>query len=464
MRGGNLFQRLMLRFAVTLLAAFVLLIALIHVFQIRTIDAEWQEHLQQEASWLAMHVPDVDRGARFARAWAATHRTVRLTVFDQDWNFVADSLGREHVHDLLVAARGGRQPDGHLMAAAPLAGGGWLIVSHPATPGFPQGVQWPLIGAVFAIICLAILAVYPLTRSLSVTFEHMREMADDVASGHFGRTLALDRRDQPGELGALIRSFDAMSQRLAEAEKLNTRLLHDVSHELRSPLGRIQVMAQTIEHRPEAAEECVAGICEEVALLDRLVGDLLQTAQAESLAGSLEPVAFELDEWARATFDRLERRARAKEIDWVARVDVGARRVQGDPQRLTQAVTNLVDNAINALAEQSGDRRIEVSVSADGERWSLGVRDNGPGVPREHQAHVFRRFYRVHEHRDRDRGGVGLGLSLVQAIVAAHGGEVSLESPVGGNAGGEGTEVVLRLPHTLPTLSSNGADTGEGAS
>ncbi|MFT5051668.1 MAG: signal transduction histidine kinase [Chlamydiales bacterium] len=133
--------------------------------------------------------------------------------------------------------------------------------------------------------------------------------------------------------------------------------------------------------------------------------------------------------WTAEILSRLELDARSRGIDWAAHLPEMDCELRGDPQHLVQALANVVDNAIHTL-DGRADARIEVTVTFDERRWTLVVFDNGPGIPAEHLEHVFRRFYRVDEHRDRDLGGVGLGLSLVRAIVEAHGGGVSLESQV----------------------------------
>jgi signal transduction histidine kinase len=293
------------------------------------------------------------------------------------------------------------------------------------------------VAAAVGIAVLVLVFVYPLVRSLARVFARMTEIAQQVSAGHFGRTLGIRR---PGELGTLIEAFDDMSKKLADAEKLNTRLLHDVSHELRSPLGRIQVMAQTITHRPEEGGECIRGICEEVALLDRLVGDLLQTARFEARSETTTFTRFEVVAWARETLGRLEAKARSRGVTFSAHFPGEEKMASGDPQRLAQAVGNLVDNAVDALRDHAAGR-IEATLSLGDDRWSVSVRDNGPGIPEADQPHVFRRFYRVGQDRSRDRGGVGLGLSLVRAIAVAHGGRAILDSRPG-----HGTVVTLELP------------------
>lgn len=313
----------------------------------------------------------------------------------------------------------------------------------PSQP-FPLGSTGEFALVVTVVLAVAALALYPFVRSLGTAFSRMTEVAGEVAGGSYGRTVGIERRD---ELGGLIAAFDEMSRRLAEADRLQTRLLHDVSHELRSPLGRIQAFAETIEHRPEEAGACARGIEQEVALLDRLVGDLLATASLESGPSAPSFREISLQEWSEETLRRLEPRARSRGIEWVGRPPEEDRRVRADPQRLTQAAANLVDNAVAALEGRPGGR-IELRVEAGDAEWTLTVTDDGPGIPAADLPHVFRRFYRVEEHRGRGTGGVGLGLSLVRAIAEAHGGTATIESPPPG--GGPGTRVTLRLPAVTP--------------
>ena len=201
----------------------------------------------------------------------------------------------------------------------------------------------------------------------------------------------------------------------------------------------LREVADTIATRPHEKAECLRGIEQEVELLERRVGVLLQVARLESVEPGARYETFSVQHWAGEILARLERSARSQGINWTTRLPDGDREVRGDPQHLVQALANVVDNAIHALAEQQ-DASIEVTVSFDEANWTLVVADNGPGISEEHLAHVFRRFYRADEHRGRDIGGVGLGLSLVRAIAEAHGGGARVESQVG-----RGTTVTMSM-------------------
>jgi len=432
--GGGLFHRLFLRFLAALALAFLLLLPIIHRSQLHTLAA-WRNDLRDQARWLAERVgPGTDPDA-LAADWAATHADLRLLLFDASGARVADTHPGTDPPDL-DRLRAGRA-HGHVIGSAALPGGGLLALVRPWSLTFPYGFTTEVALVLLAVLVLVALALYPLVRSLGTAFSRMTVMAREVAAGSYGQTVGIERRD---ELGDLIGAFDEMSRQLAESERLQTRLLHDVSHELRSPLGRIQALAETVAHHPEDTRACLEGIEQEVALLDRLVGDLLESAQLESAPLGPSFREIELRAWAEETLARLGAQARSRGIGWVTRLPEPERRATGDPQRLAQAVANLVDNAVAALDGRT-DGQITVRLDLGESDWTLTVEDDGPGIPPEDLPHVFRRFYRVQEDRARHTGGVGLGLSLVRAIVESHGGEVTLESRPGA-----GTEVRIRVP------------------
>ena len=435
MIGGVLFRRVLWRFLFGLAAAFLMLLPLVHVFQLRMIDAEWRRDLAQESQWLARHFQSTKLN-ELCGAWRSMHSSTRVTFFGPDAQLLADSHPELPLPDL-ARLRSGRGSSDVIATQLELTSGGWLVMSRPGVPGFPHGMQWEVSLAALLIVGLVLLLLSPFVRSISTTLARLAELAGDVSAGQFGKTLELERDD---ELGRVVDAFNEMSTQLAEAERLNTRLVNDVSHELRSPLARIQVLADSIAAYPDATGESLRGIGQEVELLDRLVGDLLQSARMSADASELRVERFSISDWARERLGPLESRVRASRLSWTLRLPEQDCAVEGDAERLTQAVGNLVDNAVHALQGRA-DARIEVTLSVEGDSWWVRVEDNGPGIPAEHRAHVFRRFYRVDEHRDRAVGGVGLGLSFVLAIARAHGGEASLESREG-----EGTRVSMRLP------------------
>ena len=217
----------------------------------------------------------------------------------------------------------------------------------------------------------------------------------------------------------LVRRFERTHSR-------QRQFVSDASHELRTPLtairGQVEVLAR--EQRPEAAEVRRVGgvVLEEVSRIERLVDDLLEFSRLEEEAAlRLEPVAVE---------PFLRRLAAEAPGGDVTLGELPSGTVRADPERLTQVVRNLLDNA-GRHAGRSG--RVELSATAHGERLTIRVDDDGPGIPPAERERVFDRFHRSETARDRDSGGSGLGLAICRAIVDLHGGSIWVEaSPLGG--------------------------------
>lgn len=434
MRRGDLFHRLFLLFLGAFAVGLLLLLPVVHRMQLRMLAA-WEEDLREQAVWLA-ETADPEAGSEeLVAGWARRHDELRLSVFAPDGSLVADSQPHREPPAPEILEPGSLR--GRLDGVARLPSGGWLAITRPWTAPFPHGFTAELGGVVLLVLAGVALVLYPVVRPLSTAFGRMAGIAREVSAGHYGQTVGIERRDQ---LGDLIAAFDDMSRRLAEAERLQERLLRDVSHELRSPVGRIQTLAETAALEPGEIREHVRGIEQEVALLDRLVGDLVESARMEAGPEALELRELSLRGWADETARRLAPRVEARGIAWTVRLPDRGHRVRADPQRLTQAVANLVDNAVAAL-DGRRDGEITLRVEAGADRFTVAVEDDGPGIPPEDLPHVFRRFYRLAEHRARRAGGIGLGLSLVRSIATAHGGEATLASEPG-----KGTTATLRLP------------------
>jgi signal transduction histidine kinase len=292
---------------------------------------------------------------------------------------------------------------------------------------------------VLVVVGLAALLIWPPVRDLTAAFRRLSDLAARVAGGHFGETLEPPRQR---ELAGLVLSFNDMSQALRDAEVRQRRLLADVSHELRSPLGRLRALGETIARRPEQAAPHLAQMDAEIALMDRLIGDILEAARVEEGAVPLAPQPVALADWARDAFARLSPRVEQAGIAVEVSVE-GDRTVGIDAGRLFQALGNLVDNAVTATQGRQ-DARIALGLQADDAGWRVSVADNGRGIPAADLPHVFDRFYRVDRHRGRGTGGAGLGLSIARALVAAQGGRLTMDSVVD-----QGTTATM----VFPTLS-----------
>lgn len=242
------------------------------------------------------------------------------------------------------------------------------------------------------------------------------------------------------EIGRLARTMNDMLDRLQAAQERQQRFVADASHELRSPLASMRTQMEVELSHPEAGrrEATMAEMLEEVARMQRLVDDLLLLARAD--AGSLteREADVDLDDIVLSEARRLRQsggRDGDIEID-TRRVSAG--QVRGDPDQLTRATRNLLDNA-----QRHARGRVSISLAEANGVVTLSVADDGDGIPAAAQARLFERFVRVDAGRARESGGAGLGLAIAQAIVLAHGGSIALEA-----GHGPETRFVVRLPGT----------------
>ena len=224
-----------------------------------------------------------------------------------------------------------------------------------------------------------------------------------------------------------------------------------MSHELKTPIGAIALLAETLAatDEPADAERRIDLLVEEAHRLGRIVDDLLELGEVEGRDHNREPVdlADLVEESVRGI------RPLAEQLG--IRLDLDLPRGQAclaDAHQLGSAIRNLVDNAL-----KYADGRSPVSVAVcPGDGWAdVVVRDRGIGIPQPEQERVFERFYRVDKARSRDTGGTGLGLAIVRNVARAHGGEVLVTSREG-----EGSTFTLRLP--LVSISTGDKEVRRG--
>jgi signal transduction histidine kinase len=276
------------------------------------------------------------------------------------------------------------------------------------------------------VLVLALIASYLAGARVSAPLRRMAAAATRVDAGDLAPRMEVSatRRD---EVTVLAESFNHMLDRLEEAFSSQREFVADASHELRTPLtvirGQLEVLAAQ-EHPPEDEVRRVERLAQaEITRLSRMVDDLLLLTQAERV-DFLRPEAIDLRPFVDELWDGLSLTAERRfELG-----SVPGGSLQGDPDRLAQAVRNLALNAIEHTAGPEGLVRLEVETPAP-DRIRFTVIDDGPGIPRSERERIFERFHRVDSGRSRARGGSGLGLSIVRAIAEAHGGLVRAVDP-----------------------------------
>lgn len=241
-----------------------------------------------------------------------------------------------------------------------------------------------------------------------------------------------------GSPGVLLTLHDLT--RIRQVETTRREFVSNVSHELRTPLAAVRVMAETLERgaleEEDVARDFVQRIQGEIDRMNSMVEDLLELARLEAGQDILNISPIDIRSLMEGVRDQFRVQAETKSIRVEVSVPDDIPTVPGDEEKLRQVLSNLLENALKFTLVE-GD--IVLSARAEGGSVSVSVRDNGVGIPEEHQPHIFERFYKVD--RSRRDGGTGLGLAIVKHIVQAHGGEVWIESREGG-----GSAFSFRLP------------------
>ena len=279
--------------------------------------------------------------------------------------------------------------------------------------------------ALVTVIALLALAA----RVFGRTIFSARQLVDAtgrLAEGDYSARVAVDA---PRSLAAVVSSFNRMADRLESEDARRRALLADLGHELRTPLtvlqGRVEALIDGVHPRDDAHLEALLG---DILMMERLLEDLRTLSLSQAGALSLHSEPTDLDDIAAD----LAHAYRTGDVDVRTEGSIGEP-VVVDPIRLREVLTNLLNNAVAALAD-GGLIRLVLSIEDD--HAVVGVIDDGPGIPASELGGVFER-YRTGDTRQ----GSGIGLALSRELVEAHGGSIAIDS-----VEGEGTTVTVRLP------------------
>ncbi len=293
-------------------------------------------------------------------------------------------------------------------------------------PG-PQGTALRLLAAAL----ISALISYFLARSLSRPLEELRLASRKIAAGELGTRVGQAMTERHDEFGQLATDFDAMASRLQVMQQANQRLLQDVSHELRSPLARLNVAVEIARNKGAGQVESELNRIElEIERLKTLVNDVLGLLRESS-------------ETVPKVDEDIELRALLSDLVEVVNYEVpqgkpGISWTPGDPfkcrgdrELLWRAMENLLRNALRHTDPKKGVV-LSLEQGRGRRRVHMSVRDFGPGVPDGELEKIFEPFYRVQESRDRGSGGHGLGLSIAANAVRRHGGSIKASTADGG--------------------------------
>jgi signal transduction histidine kinase len=260
-----------------------------------------------------------------------------------------------------------------------------------------------------------------------------------MSNGNLGVQVDIHSRDELGELG---NAFNDMSARLAQVHRSRSELLADISHEIRSPLARIQTDAEILADKELGKEEQklqLQGICEEVQHIDQLMEDLLMLSRIDNNQLKMDRFPCSIEEVMGREASRFSLQMEEKAITLQKNMQAALPQINMDQKRIGQVVSNLL---MNAIRYTPAGGTIEIGVQAEGSMIRAWVSDSGQGIPREDLPYIFDRFYRVDKSRSRATGGTGLGLAIARRFVEAHGGKIYAESKAE-----KGTRITFTLPN-----------------
>jgi two-component system, OmpR family, sensor kinase len=373
---------------------------------------------------------DVSAASSVMRGWQNDHVAPQVYAVDAAGH---DLLGRAlptEVSDEVRKRAASDAPAGLSRSVESALGSTFDVVVGPedvrAAGGLPPGPAGPPVFApLITAAVISLLASGLLAWSFAKPIRNLRWALHAVAAGHLDtrvQPLMGTRRDEIADLGA---DFDRMADRLQLLMAAQRQLLHDVSHELRSPLARMQAAIGLARQQPDRAAELMDRVERETGRLDRLVGELLTLARLEAGIEDAARERVDVVDLIVAVADDARFEAQSSHRDLHLKVD-GTFIVDANAEVLARAFENVIRNAVKYTAKCT---TVEVEVAAETERLVLHVRDRGPGIPGEEFETMFKPFRQFGGNRAQ---GAGLGLAIARRAVSAHGGVVVPSAREGG--------------------------------
>ena len=293
---------------------------------------------------------------------------------------------------------------------------------------------------VFAITLAVLIVVFAIYFSgiLTKPLTNVVNSIDHLTEGYLEEGVSIKGYN---EIEKISDSFNHMINQMQKLENSRQEFVSNVSHELKTPITSIKVLADSLlmqEDAPvELYREFLADITDEIEREDKIINDLLSLVKLDKTAGDMNIMAININELLNQILKRLRPIAVRQNIEMIYE---SFRPViaKVDEVKLSLAISNLIENAIKYNTE---DGWVRVSLNADHKYFFVKVSDSGIGIPESEQDSIFERFYRVDKARSRETGGTGLGLAITKNVILMHHGAIKVYSKEG-----EGTTFNVRIP------------------
>lgn len=287
-----------------------------------------------------------------------------------------------------------------------------------------------------ALLLVSVLSFWIANR-LTYPIHNLSKVAESIKAGNSEARFQHHSKDELGELADLLNEMlDKLRKDLVQMrklEKMRSQFLGNVSHELRTPIFSIQGYLETLKNKPNCDKKTQRKFIKiayrQTTRLNNLLTDLIDISRIESGEMQLTFTAFDIHTWLQKMFTELQSMAQENDVSIILeKMSDQKVRVIGDKRRLSQVITNLVENAIKY--NKPGGQVI-IGIQDKSKEVEVFVTDTGRGIPAEHLPRIFERFYRVDKERSRSVGGTGLGLAIVKHIIEAHKSKIYVASQTG---------------------------------
>ena len=239
----------------------------------------------------------------------------------------------------------------------------------------------------------------------------------------------------------IVDAFNQLQNRMKVLDASRQEFVANVSHELKTPITSVKVLADSLlaqEDAPaELYREFMVDITEEIEREDKIINDLLSMVKMDRTVATMNVSVVDVNALTEIILKRLRPIARKRDIELVFE-SKRAVTAEADEVKLTLIITNLVENAIKYNREQGW---VKVVLDADHQFFTLDIMDSGIGIPQDALEHIYERFYRVDKSHSREIGGTGLGLAITRNAILMHRGSIKVSS-----VEGEGTTFMVKIP------------------
>ena len=293
-------------------------------------------------------------------------------------------------------------------------------------------------------IAFASILVFILSRHIVRPIRDISFAAMELSRGNLDWRVKPTTKDEIGELAV---AFNKMAEELKLQDGLRNTFIANVSHELRTPLTSVQGFIQGMLDRAieeKDRDKYLEIVLSETRRMNTLITDLLNLAKIESGKFPIEYSEFDINELLRRCLLMFEQRIEEKNIDVSVRLSEDKLNVWADEDRISQVITNLVDNAVK-FTDTGGE--LKVWTHCVDNKVYINISDTGVGIPLEDQPYVFERFFKVDKSHSQNTPGTGIGLSIVKRIISQHGETISIQSTEG-----KGTTFTFTLTRAVPTV------------